>query len=227
MATGKRPDARRRKTTHPHSTAFKVPCGTKECGYKAGEMFGCYTHRTHAAQPCVFDLTSGALQCPFCETNQASEWRGYVPIWDRDFTLRHALIGEAYFESVDLIPWHAQVVLSRAKNPISPLVIREEKMLTRELPNKAPWKDNVNMLAVCLTLWRNDALTRWCEANNMLALRSAAELPPPPAVPPKVTAYKAPAAGDGAQEAEFGDLVNRIKGKASTLKPGTNGNGKH
>jgi hypothetical protein len=226
MATGKRPDPARRKTLHPHSTAFKVPCGTKDSGYKAGELYGCYTHRTFAAQPCVADITNGALQCPLCAANVNCEWRGYVPIWDRDFTLRHVLIGEAYFESVDAIPFHAQVTLSRAKNPISPLVIREEPSTFRALPNKSPWNCEVCMMAVCLTLWKNDALTKWCEANQPLALRRNVNAPPVVKVAPKTTPYKG-VPSEGAGEADFSEVVNRIRSKGANLKPSSNGNGQH
>lgn len=226
MATGKRPDPRRRKTRHPHSNNFTVKCGEKHPGYKAGEMFGCYTHRTFAAQPCIYDITNGALQCPYCAAGLIPEWRGYVPIWDRDWALRHALIGEAYFETVDVIPFHAQVELSRGKNPISPLVIRQQAGMLRELPQRDPWKLEVNMLAVCLTLWKCDALTQWVEKNQPLAYASACAPNPAPEPKPASKPYTGPG-GEGAKEVEYGTLVNRIASKSKNLKPSTNGDKPH
>lgn len=225
MATGKRPDPRRRMCRHPHSTAFKIPAGTKDSGYKAGEVYGCYTHRTFAAQACSMNITDGAIPCKYCAVNTPSVWTGYLPVWDCDFTLRHAVFNENYLESVDAIPFHGQVVLSRGKDPKNPLIIREAPSTFRALPNKAPWKHEVCMLAVCLTLWQNPELTRWVEANQPLALASCAP-PPPPAKPvAKVTPYKAPR-GDGPSETDFAEQVNRITGKAAHLKPSTNGDHK-
>lgn len=161
MATGQAPDPGRKKHAHPHCTNFKVPNGTKEFGFKAGHVHGCYGHRTFAHQPCVLLITEGALQCAYCGSGLVPEWRGYVPIWDRDWTLRYAMIGETFFPSVDSIPFRAQVCLSRAKNPISPLIIREEVNLTRVLPDRSPWNEEVNTLDICLTLWQNVELAKW------------------------------------------------------------------
>lgn len=222
MATGKRPDPRRRKQNHPHSTTLDVPPGAKHGGYLAGQLYGCYTHRSGATKPCVASITDDALECPFCRVGDESVWKGYVPLWDRDWTLRHVLISEQYLATVDAIPFHAKITVSKHKNPISPVIIREEPLLTRDLPNKSPWKDEVCMLAVCLTLWKNAPLTKWCLDNQPLAL--AAAVPPTPLPPPapKVTAYKAPVT-DGATEVEHDALKNRILGRAKNLKPSTNG----
>lgn len=161
MATGKRPDPRRRKNPHQHATYLKVGNGQQECGYKAGEIFGCYGHRTYAHMPCMLDLTDGEQSCPYCAARLVPEFRAYVPIWDRDWTLRYCLIGEDHFDSTDVIPHRAQVVVSRAKNPISPLVVREEIKLVRQLPDRAPWSDKVDMLAICLTLWKDPEVVQW------------------------------------------------------------------
>jgi len=165
MATGSRPDPKKGRTRHPHASNFKVPNGTKDHGYVAGELFGCYGHRTHAQQPCVDDVTHGALKCPYCSSGMDQVWRGYLPLWDRDWTLRYALIGEDIFESVDSVKHGEQVELSRAKNPISPLIVRPGVGLVRKLPDKAPWSVPVRMLDICLTLWQCDALTQWFIRN--------------------------------------------------------------
>lgn len=180
MATGKKPDPKRAKAKHAHATYLKVGNGQQECGYKAGEIYGCYGHRTHAHQPCVLDITEGAISCPYCSAKMVPEWRGYLPVWDRDWTLRYCLIGEDHFPSADAIPHRAQVVISRAKNPISPLVVREELKLTRQLPDRPPWSEPVDMLSICLGLWKDAELSRWVEANKTAAKtdRAAAEVQP-------------------------------------------------
>lgn len=168
MATGRRPDPKRRKTTHVHASYLKCGNGESHPGWKAGEVFGCYGHRTAAQQPCVSDLTNDELPCPFCTSGLEPMWRGYVPIWDRDWTLRYVLIGEDVFDSVDSIPHRGRLTVCRHKNPISPLVVRPEEkpVLLRELPERAPWTTPIDMLAVCLTLWKHAALTAWVEADR-------------------------------------------------------------
>lgn len=193
MASGKKPDPRKRKTSHPHATYLKVANGEKHPGYMAGELYGCYTHRTHSAQPCLSDLTNDALECPYCRSGMVPEWRGYVPIWDRDWTLRYVLIGEDLFASVDVIPLHAQVVCSRAKNPISPLIVRQEVGLTRELPARDPWKQPVFMLPICLTLWKCAELTAWMHNHHQPKMVPSAEkVIGAQAPPPQVKPYRAP-----------------------------------
>lgn len=215
MASGKKPDPSRRKNNALHASYLAVKNGEKHGAYMAGELFGCYTHRTFAAQPCVSDLTNDEIECPYCKAGQVPEWRGYVPLWDRDWTLRYVLISEELFASVDVIPFHGRVSVSRAKNPISPVVIREEAMLVRDLPQRAPWKDAVAMLPICLTLWKNAALTAWFSNHKPLALGAVEKPAEKPA-----KAYKGPGK-DEPEAVDFDALANRIKAKF--VKPSTNG----
>lgn len=231
MASGKKPDPRRKKNVAPHSTYLKVECGKKVGAYSAGEVFGCYSHRTFATLPCVANLTDDALKCPYCEASMEPTWRGWVPLWDSDWVLRHVLIGEEILESVDAIPHRAKVSVSRAKNPISPLIVREEVAVTRELPNTCPWRDPVDMLAVCLVLWNLPELTRWMETHR--------QAPPAPTPLPKGVALKsdgkpfspsmqAAAKRYGGPLPEAADVVydaavNRLAKNAKNLKPSENG----
>lgn len=235
MASGRKPDPRKKKSTVPHATNLKVANGKTEGAYIAGEMFGCYTHRTYASMPCMLDVTNDALPCPYCGSGVEQVWRGYVPLWDRDWTLRYVLIGEDYFASVDAIPHRTKVAVSRGKNPISPLIIREEPMLTRDLPNSHPWNVEIDALAICLRLWKNAELNEWFRCN------------PPKKEAPKPSGKKPPLKSDGkpfsphyaAAAARYsapdpsaiGDPVdavrNRILSKTANLKPSTNGDRKH
>ena len=165
MATGSRPDPQKRRTPFIHSSYLEVGNGKKEAGYIAGPIHGCYGHHHGAHKPCLFLVTEGELQCPYCSPSNDPIWRGYVPVWDRNWTLRHVLIGEEYFPSVEMIPHRAQVTLHRHKNPISPLVIEQQVSLTRELPDRSPWSAEVNTLAICLTLWKIHSLSEWYKAN--------------------------------------------------------------
>jgi len=223
-----------RKNQHPHAEYMQCKPGQKDAGYKAGEIYGCYGHRTYAHQPCAFKLTEGEVQCQFCTAGMEAVFRAYVPLWDRDWALRYVLVGENVFESVDEIPHRAQVLVCRAKNPISPLVVREEKVLHRELPNRSPWSDEVDMLAVCLTLWKDAALTKWFKKRT--------PAPKPKALPlgvavrpdgkPFSPMHQGPAKACGAPvvveeklDKEYAVLKNRMRSTADRLKSG--GNGKH
>ncbi len=142
-------------------------------------MYGCYGHRVHAHQPCLFRLTKGELNCKLCAANIALEWRGYVPIWDRDFTLRHALISEDYHESVDMIPFRAQVILTRDKPRMSPLVIRAGDIATfRSLPEKLPWSKEIDMYAVARVLWKNAEVDAWYSSTSGRQLSAVGEANP-------------------------------------------------
>jgi hypothetical protein len=210
MSTGSRPDPTKQKEAYLHASYLNVKTGQKDAGYKAGEVYGCFGHRTYAHKPCVKEITHGELTCPYCVAGLVPEWRGYVPIWDRDWALRYNLIGYEIFESVDAIPHRAQVSISRAKNPISPLIIREELCLTRELPNKAPWNELVDMERVCLALWKEEPLTRWVMSHRV---SPSVESGAPLSLPEKLVAgergnlkdYVGLALGDKAES------VNRVK----------------
>jgi len=217
MATGKKPDPRRKKNNAPHSDYLRVECGKTYGAYSAGEVYGCYSHRTHATLPCVANITDDDMRCPYCEAGHVSEWRGWVPLWDSDWRLRHVVIGEEILPSVDAIPFRAKVVAMRAKNPISPLIVREcPTALTRELPAGAPWNQAVPMLAVCLVLWKMPALTRWCEERNLLALgatRKQEAAPAPKMLKPEKAQkpYVAPADAEAPVSQLLAGSLNRIK----------------
>lgn len=161
MGTGRRPDPRRKKITHAHSTYMEVPNKTKHGGWKAGELYGLYCHHVGHTKPCADDVTNGALKCQYCEAGFNSEFRAYLPLWDREYQLRHVLIGEDFFEAADRIPFRGVVTLSRDASKRSPLRVSDEAMMVRLLPDGPPWDKPVNMLAICLTLWKDDALARW------------------------------------------------------------------
>lgn len=235
MSTGKKPDPQRKKSSAPHSTYLKVDNGKKVGAYLAGELYGCYTHRTHSAQPCVSSITDDVLTCALCAGGLIPEWRGYVPLWDADWTLRHVLINEEYYESVNAISFRAKVAVSRDRNKISPLVIREEVMLTREIPNRAPWAAPVKMLSVCLVLWKNAELSNYFAkfngpsgdelvAREGIAVKDDGK---PYSAPMQGAAKRAGAPVVSPLDADYERIRARLTNKAAKLKPSANGDGKH
>lgn len=233
MATGKRPDPRRGGKKHPPASNLKVPNGTKAAGYKAGEIFGCYGHRIANHVPCLTDVTDGALKCPYCPAGNVPVWRGYVPVWDTDFCLRYALIGENYFESAEAIKWGEAIEFERKKNPISPLMARPGVGFLRALPDRAPWNTPVSMLDVCLTLWQDDLLTRWFAKNPVkrLASDNAPSLrtdgkPFSPMMQAPAKRYAAPGDAEPAADA-LDEVQSKLAKRRDALKASENGNGKH
>jgi len=229
MGTGKKPDPSRRKTATQHATYLALKAGQKEVAWKAGEVHGVYGHRTHAHQPCVFDVTEGALQCPYCATGLIAEWRGYVPLWDQDWALRYVLVNEEYEATTEATAVGKQVLVLRGKDPKSPLVIREEVTKLRMLPDRAPWNVPVNTLLICLTLWKCDALTRWYRLNRAEELcvgppeKKPANQPKPPAAPmEKYFKAEEKSKADAAdEEMSIGNTMRRL------LKPAQGANGKY
>lgn len=229
MSTGSRPNPSGKKTGVPHATYLQVKNGASAAGYKAGILHGVYGHRTHAHQPCCRIITEGELQCPYCLGGLDPVWRGYLPVWDRDWALRYVLIGEDYCETVDVIGHREQVVITRAKNPISPLVVRQDVTLDRELPNKAPWSEKIDMEAICLELWKDAPLKEWVYTHRAKkpkpepkpALRSNGK----PFSPPMQAAAKKYATPEGVHDAaeEFEQARNRLAKRAAELPPSKNG----
>lgn len=226
MSKGQRPDPRRKKDPTIRSTNFTVPNGGKEFGYMGGEVFGCYGHYVHAHQPCLEDLTGGEVSCPLCLAKFDKVWRGYVPIWDRDFVLHHALISEEYDESVSMIPHRGHIVATRDKPKMSPLVIRAiEPLNVRVLPDKPPYSEPVDMYRICRKLWKNPLVDAWYTSTSGTLRESVGE-----AVPLDIDKLSPmmKAAG-GAVNRRFAsptineDFVQKVKREAE--KP--NGNGTH
>lgn len=229
MATGKQPRKKKTDAQRLYSRTLKVPCGTEERGYMAGTPHGVNGHRTHAHQPCLADYTDGELQCPYCAAGLETIWRAYVPIWDRDWSLRHALIGQDIAESVDAIPHGHQVRITRAKNPISPLVIRAEQCLTRALPTHAPYSAPVDVELICLTLWKCDALDQWVLSRRAKGLPTARPAPLKsdgkeftPMLRGAAQRYAAPAEPVDLDK-DYEAVAARLRATAAKKEPSTNG----
>ena len=229
MATGRKPPQNGKTGARPHASYLRVGCGQSARAYVAGEMHGVTGHRTHGHQPCLSDYTDGAMQCPFCAAGLEQVWRAYVPVWDVDWALRYVLIGKDIAESVDVIERGEQVTISRARNPISPLIVRHAPGLMRELPRRAPWETAVDMEAICLMLWGNDALSQWAskrgravrQADAPEVLRSDGK-PFTPMLRGGAKRY-APPTDPQPADAAYDAVTARLKGSAARLKPSKNG----
>lgn len=231
MATGRKPARKKTDSARIYARHLKVGNGAEERGYLAGPMHGVNGHRTHAHQPCLADYTDGALQCAYCAAGLELQWRGYVPLWDRDWVLRYALVGQDVAESVDAIPHGQQVKVTRAKNPISPLVIRAEQCLTRALPTHAPYSAPVDMELICLTLWKCEQLDQWVLARR--AKGAAGERPAPkrsdgkeftPMLRGAAKKYAAPSEPVDLEK-DYEAVAARLRASAASKEP--HANGKH
>lgn len=167
MGRGRRPDPRKRKVAHASSTYLEVPNKTKAGGWKAGEVYGLYCHHVGNTKPCADDVTNGGLECSYCKLGIDQVFRAYLPLWDRDYNLRHVLIGQDVFEAADRIPFRHTMTLSRALASRAPLVVNDEPLFVRLLPDGPPWNAPVDMLTICLTLWNDDPITQWLKLEKL------------------------------------------------------------
>lgn len=229
MAKGQRPDPRKRKSVHAHSTYLEVKNGTKVGGWKAGELYGCYAHHVGHTKPCVDSITEGALKCTLCEAGFPQVFRAYLPLWDREYQLRHVLIGEEFFEATDRIAFRHPLTLSRVASMRSPLKCSDEPMMVRALPDGSPWDKEVEMLSVCLTIWKDETLARWVNldksikaSDNPLSLKKSDGKPFSPEY--QAAARRAEQLAKASEPPLLADPVNRlITHVAETTH---NGNGK-
>jgi hypothetical protein len=133
------------------------------------------------------------------------------------------------FDSVDAIPHLAPVAIIRAKNPISPLIVRPHETLLRPPPNRPPWNEPVIALHVALTLWQDDVLARWYATNKPAvppAKRGIALQPDGTPYSPMMQGaahrYASPDTVE-AVDAEYDKVTNKLKKKAAGASPSTNG----
>lgn len=229
MSKGRNPDPRRKKISSIRSTNFKVANGGKEIGYVAGEVYGVNGHFMGAHKPCLHDLTNGEVQCVYCAVNKPIEWRGYVPVWDQDYTLRHALITEDYLEAVNMIPWRARIVATRAAAQYSPLVIRAADLpALRGLPDKAPWDVPIDIEPICRRLWQEPALDAWYAATHAKQAGLSAGAPPldPSDFSPMMRSAAAHANRIAAHAAANDEFAKQAREGKVPAAPSTNGHHK-
>jgi hypothetical protein len=227
MSKGQKPDPRRKKTSTPSASYWRVPNGGKEIGYLAGQVYGCYGHRVNHHKPCLIELTGGEVACPWCGVMDV-EWRGYVPVWDQDWTLKYCLIPEDYLESVDMIPHRARIVGTRAPAKMSPIVIRTAELPSlRPLPDRVPYTVEIDMYAIARKLWKIPALDAWYARTQVVDNGRSVGAPP---LDPSDFSVMNKAAVNRVNEMEETRLRNEQAARDHAAgKPlnHTNGNGKH
>jgi len=162
MFSSQEPDPAPRSEDRRKWDYVSVPNGGSIVGYLAGYPFGVHTHHVGHTKPCKRRMTHSALVCPFCEGGLAPVWRGYTPIYDREYLPRYVLITQDYLESVREIPVHAQVRISRAKPEKSPPIIRPELWTPKALPLGHGRDREPDLLPSLLRTWKDDELKRWC-----------------------------------------------------------------
>ncbi len=150
-----------------------IPNGTSTVGFLAGPPIPCATHYVGATKPCKREMTESAYVCPYCESGKEIEWRAYVPFYSREYIELFVLINDDYLESVEEIPLHAQIRLSRAKPQKSPIVIRMENHSTRGLPPAAKRALPVDMMPFLVhTLWKDKDIIAYSNGVKSVAPKS-------------------------------------------------------
>lgn len=198
-----------------------VPNGTTAVGYLAGYPLCCKTHHNNGTKPCRKWMSAHVLQCPFCNDGHEPDDRAYVPIWSREYLGQFVVVPYAYVESIREISLHAQVKLTRAKNPKTPVVIREEVWSPRPLPLTAGRREPVDLMEVLVRrIWRDKELERY--ADSVTATVTATTAAKPSAVPAAVVLPPVAAAFD--LTAAVANEVLRQNGHHSRVVPDKDGN---
>lgn len=171
-----------------------VPCGGSAVGFMGGRYVGVWCHTVHKrSKPCRLRMSEGALSCPHCSRLELV-WRGYVPIYDREYVWRFVVINADYRESVGEIERFTQVKMFRGKQATAPIVIRAENWRTLAIPRSTDRTAEPELVPALLRMWKDDELSAWHYATAGAAPIGPVSPPDPPSPP------DAPAA-----------LVNRVE----------------
>jgi len=166
-------------------TWIAVPEPCDWVAWIAGPAVWIEGHHMGATRPCRDWMTSGELPCQFDHVKTRLVQSGYLPI--------HHQSGKRYFISVmeysrpaiDKLHLWAEVRILRGKEDKGPITIIQK-------PGANLWHRRHNepsrghdISEALLTLWKDEALARWCRANP--ATEADAPPPPPPPPPPRWT----------------------------------------
>lgn len=161
MSISKDPRPGPRKNGHHHWDYLGCENGKSEVGYKAGPTCGVYVHDGRPSKPCRKEMTNGEITCPYCLTEDEPRWKGYVPIYDRDYQRRFCIISQGVRESVAEIPLHGQVRISRAKSSKASIIIRAEIWTPKALPLGDGRSAAADIEPVLFTIWNDAVLRDW------------------------------------------------------------------
>lgn len=163
---------------------LSVPNGGSAVAFMAGRPFGVYCHAVgKRSKPCRLLTTDGALSCAYC-CKEKPVWRGYVPLYSREYVRSFVVISEDYNEAVCEIPRFEQVKLFRAKVVTAPVVIRAENWRTTPLPPSQTREAEPDMLPCLLRLWKDEELAAWHRKSDIpVSQQPCPTAPPAPSVP--------------------------------------------
>jgi hypothetical protein len=196
-------------------------------------------------------MTDSELVCPYCESGDEPRWKGYVPLYDRDYQRRFLLISQGVRESVKEIEHLQPVRCTRAKSSKASVVIRLDWWTTKACPRGDGRDVEADIEPVLFTIWKDAVLREWWIRKEMekisvqpvvvsdkpvslapiaKAKRTAKDRMIQP--PPKVEAAPKPS-DQAAYDATLASLAGKVEmmkgaallGRAFTIKdqPGENG----
>ena len=140
---------------------LSVPNGSQAVGFKAGRCFGCHVHFIGGSKPCRQRITKGALQCAYCLMGQESAWRGYCPLYTREYQRKYVMIPEDLKEVWDEIADHAQIVLTRPRSSKAPIIPQAKLWRTEPLPPAESREGEIDLLPNLLRAWKDAELAAW------------------------------------------------------------------
>lgn len=158
MSTGFRPEPSERKQSVGRWLYLPIANGASVGAYTAGPIALAPTHYVNQTRPCRAKMSHAKLVCPFCETHQEVTWRGYVPLYDRDFVRRFVLISLDYLEAAELVELHQQVKCVRGKNKRDAVIVRGEQWTPTALPVTQERRDPQDIWPFLLRMWKDQEL---------------------------------------------------------------------
>lgn len=205
MSISKEPKAAPKKGGHHHWDYLPVENGKSEVAYLAGPTCGVYVHDGQPSKPCRREMTDSELVCPYCETGDEPRWKGYVPLYDRDYQRRLLLISQGVRESVKEINHLDQVRCSRAKSSKASVIIRAETWTPKQCPRGDGRDVPADIEPVLFTIWKDAVLREWWVRKEMekISVQPVVVSDKPVSLPPKQKPPRKPAPAPTPPSAEM------------------------
>lgn len=163
---GKSPGGHRRPGTKRWKY-LPVPNGAQAVGWIAGPTVGVWSHHRGGTKPCRHTMSDSALSCGLCADGEPPVWRGYVPLYDRDYCRRFVLISEDYEEAVRELTLHAPVKLQRGKGSREPVTIRFEQWRVQPLALGEGRNAAADITPFLLRMWKDAELEQWYYSRDI------------------------------------------------------------
>ena len=159
--------------------------------WTAGPTMWFAMHPSTKSKPCLEEMTSGKLACPFCRAGKLAMVKGYVPLYrSADAKPVMVVVDEAVRDKVDRIDTFTRVKVGREKSRgstvwVTPLILQEPHWQST-LPERQRAAD---LTFTLLRMWQIPELQDWYNKQPRLHSDTAVSLPTGTAVTDKGEPY--------------------------------------